>query len=704
EQTPVLVQPAPLQLCAQDYDNDPFAQMEFDLTVKEGEIADQDPAPNSYVFTYYASQADLEADQPITDPTAYQNIANPQTVYVEVTNSLTENNCSNVISLTIEVLPLPSPSETDLEALRLQGCDDDNDGVAVDPFNLIQSGQLIAGGENVEISYYKTEFAAEEGDETAAEFIADPSNYINEPSFNEQNEEGLSVQVIYARVDSGINGNFCYVIVPFELQVIGAPVLNPAGDPNFGYTLCEDGSSGEAAVNFDDITENLYDPVDGDPSTIIPLLDPATDQDQNIDNYTVTYYAFEEDAEDGVDPLQNGELATNGTLYYIRVEYTNTGCFNTDAIGVVEITVEERPSIVDQPIAEEFCSDEPGGDSVSIDLTQYNDQVNPGSPQGTAVVYYADQTAYENGEAIQEPSFYTTVSNPQTVIVETINTTTLCESPSVAEITISVNDRPLVDISDYDGLYICEDSNPQTPVEGGNYDPIIIDTGLNESDYSFVWTLDGVTLNEDGASISADQAGTYEVTVSDQDGSIVCSTSSSATITAGNPPEFEVSPLTLSFEEDHAILVSNISGEGDYEFRLDNGPWQAAAADGTLTFTDVEPGEHLVYGRDINGCGTTVKVISFIDYPKFFTPNQDGYNDTWNIIGLQDQPQAKVYIFDRYGKLIKQISPVGEGWDGTYNGKPMPSNDYWFRVEYSESLPDGSQQPREFKANFTLKR
>ncbi|HET8810447.1 MAG TPA: T9SS type B sorting domain-containing protein, partial [Flavobacteriaceae bacterium] len=75
-----------------------------------------------------------------------------------------------------------------------------------------------------------------------------------------------------------------------------------------------------------------------------------------------------------------------------------------------------------------------------------------------------------------------------------------------------------------------------------------------------------------------------------------------------------------------------------------------------------------------------------IDYPKFFTPNGDGYNDTWNIIGISDQPNAQIYIFDRYGKLLKQLSPTGPGWDGTYNGRPMPSSDYWFRVQYIEPM------------------
>ncbi|MFN4198131.1 MAG: T9SS type B sorting domain-containing protein, partial [Flavobacterium sp.] len=88
-----------------------------------------------------------------------------------------------------------------------------------------------------------------------------------------------------------------------------------------------------------------------------------------------------------------------------------------------------------------------------------------------------------------------------------------------------------------------------------------------------------------------------------------------------------------------------------------------------------------------------------INYPPFFTPNQDGYNDTWNIIGGDQLVNAKIYIFDRYGKLLKQISPNGEGWDGTYNGRPLPSTDYWFTINYEEN-----GTPKEFKAHFSLKR
>ncbi|MES2410890.1 MAG: T9SS type B sorting domain-containing protein, partial [Bacteroidota bacterium] len=79
--------------------------------------------------------------------------------------------------------------------------------------------------------------------------------------------------------------------------------------------------------------------------------------------------------------------------------------------------------------------------------------------------------------------------------------------------------------------------------------------------------------------------------------------------------------------------------------------------------------------------------------------NGDGIHDTWNIVGLGDQPNAKIYIFDRYGKLMKQISSTGQGWDGIYNGHLLPSDDYWFTVDFTEGAT-----VKQFKAHFSLKR
>ena len=147
------------------------------------------------------------------------------------------------------------------------------------------------------------------------------------------------------------------------------------------------------------------------------------------------------------------------------------------------------------------------------------------------------------------------------------------------------------------------------------------------------------------------------------------------------------------------MIQATATGIGDYEFRLDTGPWQL---DGT--FNNVSPGLHTVYVRDLNGCGIGTATVLVVDYPRFFTPNGDGYNDTWHIIGADLHPglvASDIYIFDRYGKLLKKLDPQGEGWDGTYNGRPMPSTDYWFTIEYQ--IP-ALNVTRRFRAHFSLKR
>jgi gliding motility-associated-like protein len=105
-----------------------------------------------------------------------------------------------------------------------------------------------------------------------------------------------------------------------------------------------------------------------------------------------------------------------------------------------------------------------------------------------------------------------------------------------------------------------------------------------------------------------------------------------------------------------------------------------------------------LYVRDQNGCGTNVIQINVIGYLKFFTPNNDGANDFWQVKGIDNQFQANstISIFDRYGKLITQIQPNAQGWDGTFNGQALPASDYWFKV----NLEDG----RIFKGHFSLKR
>lgn len=150
--------------------------------------------------------------------------------------------------------------------------------------------------------------------------------------------------------------------------------------------------------------------------------------------------------------------------------------------------------------------------------------------------------------------------------------------------------------------------------------------------------------------------------------------------------------VSNAFSSNATLTVNVIDGNENLLYQLDDEGFQESNV-----FTGVSTGIHQITVIDVQGCTLLTQEVLVIDYPKFFTPNGDGYNDTWNISGLQNLSNSTIFIFDRYGKLLKQISPHGAGWDGTFSGQPLPSTDYWFTVEYQEN-----DQPKEFKAHFSL--
>ena len=154
----------------------------------------------------------------------------------------------------------------------------------------------------------------------------------------------------------------------------------------------------------------------------------------------------------------------------------------------------------------------------------------------------------------------------------------------------------------------------------------------------------------------------------------------------------------LSIDPDINIIEIIVDGDGDYEYAINEGMFQ----DETV-FRNVPPGINTVIINDKNGCGTTDPLpFLVVGYPKFFTPNGDGTNDSWNIKGIETLTNPVVFVFDRYGMLLKQLGAL-DAWDGTFNGRPMPSSDYWFRFEYAESEAD-VVVAKTRKTHFSLKR
>jgi gliding motility-associated-like protein len=159
-----------------------------------------------------------------------------------------------------------------------------------------------------------------------------------------------------------------------------------------------------------------------------------------------------------------------------------------------------------------------------------------------------------------------------------------------------------------------------------------------------------------------------------------------------------ISDILISDLQDSNTVEVLTSMAGDFEYQLDDGPFQPSNV-----FDDVAPGMHIVRVRDLLGCGTVVQDISVVGYPKFFTPNGDGNNDLWHIEGIEELENPVVMVFDRYGKLIKQLHQGSPGWDGTFNGREMPSSDYWFSLTYTNEA--GQRVEARYLVNhFSLKR
>ncbi len=170
-----------------------------------------------------------------------------------------------------------------------------------------------------------------------------------------------------------------------------------------------------------------------------------------------------------------------------------------------------------------------------------------------------------------------------------------------------------------------------------------------------------------------------------------CSKTRTITVTASNIATIE--NVVINDLSDNNSIIVNVSGSGDYEYSIDGINYQSSN-----TFYNVESGIYTVYVIDKNGCGIVQEDINLLGIPNYFTPNGDGYNDYWNIKGVSSTYNAKttIHIFDRYGNLLKQISPLSLGWDGKYLGKDVPSSDYWYII----NLEGG----RTFKGHFSLKR
>lgn len=266
----------------------------------------------------------------------------------------------------------------------------------------------------------------------------------------------------------------------------------------------------------------------------------------------------------------------------------------------------------------------------------------------------------------------------------TLTTQGGCNPPATFNGTIVVNSLPNVTLPQ-DG-YICLDA------DGNSIGSFTLFTNLNSNDHSFVWSNNnGIIAGQTRNNYRATLPGTYSVMATNNISG--CSAGANATIDSRLSPEIVSAIVSNYFSETQTVTV-NVLPIGIYEYKLDLNPYQD-----NNVFNNLSMGVHEILVRDKFFCGVKKITVQIIDYPNYFTPNGDNIHDTWNITELKNQPNSYIDIFDRYGKLIKQIKPSGPGWDGNYNGNPLPASDYWFTVYYTEQNTN-----QQFSSHFSLVR
>lgn len=320
--------------------------------------------------------------------------------------------------------------------------------------------------------------------------------------------------------------------------------------------------------------------------------------------------------------------ATSGTVTYVVTPILN-GCEGTPETIIVTVTPSTTIALVFPPLTTTYC------------LNAIPEILPSASSNATPILGTWSPSAINT--SISGTTTYT--FTPQTGPCEII-------TPYQINITVGNNFSP-----DFPStISLCSGDTPPilatTSPNGisGTWSPATIDN-LNSGNYTFTPSLGSC-------------ANPQTITV---------------TILESQLQSFSYSVSGI-FTENQSITI-NAFPTGNYYYQLDNGALQESPI-----FENVSIGNHTITVLDSNGCGYFITEDVFIlNYPNYFTPNDDGINDFWTIEGISILNNWKITIFDRFGKLLTQLNPVNSAWDGTFNNNKLPSTDYWFRLEYEEN-------------------
>jgi gliding motility-associated-like protein len=614
----------------------------FNLLEKTTEI--QNTSPNPITISYFLNPNDAAANvNPITTNLESFNTSSfseTLTARIESANGL----CFVLRDLNLVVIEQPEIDTISPLAI----CDnlgDPYDNRAT--FNLEDASFEILNNRfnNIEVQYFENLSDINENDPS------DVTNAIQNINTYESTSRDIQIRAVNTSTQ-------CTTLFTQRLEVVSPPLPNTINTP---VTDC-----------FND--SNTYDL-----SLVDALLinDPAT--------VNITYHSTPEGALTNTDVFVDNQFTyttTGNTTIHANIQdITNpTAC---------SITTSFVLSILPNPVANTptdliECDDD-FDNRLIFDLSRKDTEIL-GATQNASNFSVTYHNTLENANTKTDALNVRFEAESGTAIFARVeNNSTGCFSTTTFN--LQLNALPVIPIEDV--ITLCLDDLP-----------LVIDANTGNPNDSYLWQTNvNATVNNSTDALirltDPSQIGTYTVTVTTDNSALNadnCSSSKTVTVRESQQALINVS-TTTDFTDPNSITVE-VSGIGDYVFSLDGEEPQESGF-----FPNVTLGRHIVTVIDLNGCTPIDTEVFVIDIPKFFTPNNDGFFDSWHIVGARELPGSRIHIFDRYGKLLKMLTHASPGWNGTFNGQPMPTDDYWFVADIVQDTESFT-----IKGHFTLKR
>ncbi|WP_435138099.1 choice-of-anchor L domain-containing protein [Formosa sp. A9] len=703
-----------------------------------------DYTSKGYKIDYYLTQTDLDLNQNKLPQYIDSNtIVAEGGLYVKVTQNVSavslQGICFDTFFFPVEIIQLP---EVNITYDTFRYCVTDP-ALEINLSDIVNDITLNTVPETVNIKLYENQNDAVSGNNN---YIQDPNTYYT-PS-----------KTIYSRVTNVRDTTSCAVIDPVKIEVYLQPeidktsffacdtpdfkigdidrnellvnyssdinvsfytekggqllrnddVVNVANGPQTIYVIAKNNSNPacaivESAITLNTIISPVYNIVDIPVCIIADSANTTIDLEQTADEIEgdatldITFYKTEADANARINQLNSTyTIQTSPTLQNIWARIENAGITDCYKVQPLLIKINELPDFSSATIAP-ACATNYDGDNVHFDLTQAVKSINL-NPRQVLEEYYFE--SLEDVANIQDPTNITTnIPDPENyikpaniteVFLAVFDAATYCYTIQPIALNTTLP-PPTKDLSDFQ---FCEDGT-------GTLNLTTIDNRL-------VYDLNAVTVSYYSTYSDAETASNplvspyvytpnetlYARVQSNDTGCYIIKTFNLLPYSNPNGSNLTVTADATSFSEANTITVSASGGSGDYVYSLDQGAPQTSN-----TFNQVNIGEHTVTVKDISGCAIGSTVVQVINIPKFFTPNSDGFHDTWHIIGVEHIPGTVVFVFDRYGKLMTTLDADATGWNGTYRGQPMPTDDYWYVADIIQN-----NKSFQVKGHFTLKR